>query len=555
MSVGANSLRGGLLLTLLEQRSGGKSKRVLAAAVVAGAFEGMALMAVGSALDDLGEGSISFKNFILFLAALAGYYVLYKYAIDKCTSAALGVVQDIQLRLTAAFRRLNLRQFEQLDEGQVYQEIIGNKDIVVEATRYLVVALSGVTLMLFAFLFALLLSPVGFLVIVGCLAVSGLLLSSMYQNVNALQQDVRGLDEKYTLSLKDLLYGFVEIKLNRRKRDELIDDVIHKRAAESYEVKREAEQLYVRGLAFFNTFVFLPVAAIVFILPGFVELSIDVLMKLIGVTLFSLGPLTSIITALPALSKAELMIRGVMAFETRLEQMREEESSRDTPPLSFERIELRDCRFRYETTDGSAPFSIEIDEFRLNRNEIVFITGGNGSGKTSFIKLFASLYTPERGTILVDGTPLPQIGIDAYRSLFSIVLMNFHLFERLYGIGEVDVSDCNRLLSDMQLADKVTLKDGNRFSPLTLSSGQRKRLAVVAALLEKHPILLFDEVAADFDPSFRRYYYEELLPRLKREGRTILAVSHDDRFHHIADRVVTMRYGRIEADIQQGTPS
>jgi putative ATP-binding cassette transporter len=538
-------LRDKLLLSLLRERSGGRAKKILAAAIAAGALEGATIVCVALALDDLRTGSISLRILVLFLLALGGYYVCYKYAIGNFTSIALGIVHDLQTRITDAFRRLNLRQFEQLDEGQVYQEIIGNKDVIVESTRYLVVALSGLTLMLVAFVFALVLSPIGFLVIVLSLTFSGMVLAAMHKEVTVLQRRVQAVDARLTLSLKDLLYGFIELKMNRAKRDELFAEAIHARAAESHALKQQSEQLYVRGLAFFNSFIFFPVAAIIFILPIFVEIQLDVLIKLIGITLFSLGPLTSVITALPALSKAEMLIRNILAFEERLQTLREPETTQPAEPLPFERIALQDLRFAYPAPDGTTQFSVEVDAFELQRNEMVFVTGGNGSGKTSFMKLFAGLYTPDTGSIRLDGVAVPEIGIDAYRGLFSIVLMNFHLFERLYGVGQRDDAYANRLLTELQLGGRTSLAEDGSFVTTDLSSGQRRRLAVIAALLEKRPVLLFDEVAADFDPQFRRFFYETFLPRLNEEGRTILAISHDDRYFHVADRVVTMRDGRI----------
>ncbi len=165
------------------------------------------------------------------------------------------------------------------------------------------------------------------------------------------------------------------------------------------------------------------------------------------------------------------------------------------------------------------------------------------------MKVLAGLYPPDSGEITIDNRSIDDVGLANYRSSFSMVLMNFHLFEKLYGVVPVDTAYCQELLKDMLLDDKISLVDGCRFSSTEVSSGQRKRLAVVAACLEKKDILLFDEVAADFDPIFRKFFYEEFIPKLRQSGKTILAISHDDRYYHIADRVVTMRYGEIDSTI------
>lgn len=75
---------------------------------------------------------------------------------------------------------------------------------------------------------------------------------------------------------------------------------------------------------------------------------------------------------------------------------------------------------------------------------------------------------------------------------------------------------------------------------------------MVVALLEDRPIYFFDEWAADQDPKFRRYYYEVPLPALKSRGKTVLAISHDDRYFHCADRVITLENGSIRSNRSGG---
>ena len=125
-----------------------------------------------------------------------------------------------------------------------------------------------------------------------------------------------------------------------------------------------------------------------------------------------------------------------------------------------------------------------------------------------------------------------------------MILTDFHLFDRLYGLGEVNEDRVERLLEEMGISDKVRVENGV-FSTLDLSTGQKKRLAIVVTLLEDREILVFDEVAADQDPQFRKYFYEKMLPRLREQGRTVVAVSHDDRYFHVGDRVVKMEYGAM----------
>jgi ABC-type siderophore export system fused ATPase/permease subunit len=91
----------------------------------------------------------------------------------------------------------------------------------------------------------------------------------------------------------------------------------------------------------------------------------------------------------------------------------------------------------------------------------------------------------------------------------------------------------------------------------TLSKGQQKRLALILALLEKKEIIVMDEWAAEQDPQFRKYFYRNILPALKADGKTLILISHDDQYFDCADRVLKFEYGKIveptESSLEYGT--
>jgi len=162
------------------------------------------------------------------------------------------------------------------------------------------------------------------------------------------------------------------------------------------------------------------------------------------------------------------------------------------------------------------------------------------------LKVLAGLYAPASGVISVDGMDVPALGYPQYRELFAAIFSDYHLFDRLYGMEGVDNRTVVDFLRYMDLKGKTQWEDG-RFMYQGLSTGQRKRLALVVSLLEDKPIYIFDEWAAEQDPTFRRLFYESLLPDLKRQGKTIVAATHDDRYFHIGDRVMKMEYGKLTA--------
>ncbi|MNV57601.1 ABC transporter ATP-binding protein YojI [compost metagenome] len=214
-------------------------------------------------------------------------------------------------------------------------------------------------------------------------------------------------------------------------------------------------------------------------------------------------------------------------------------------PEEFLSIELKGLRHRYYHEQSGEFFELGPIDLRFVPGEVVFLVGGNGSGKTTLAKLIVGLYAPEAGELLLDGVPVGDASRDQYRQLFSTVFSDFHLFDDLLETGRPDLdAEGNRLLEKLHLHRKVRVQDG-AFTTKELSQGQRKRLALVAACLENRPFVVFDEWAADQDPAFKHFFYRQVLPDLQAMGKTVLVISHDDRYFDVGDRVVRLESGKI----------
>lgn len=199
----------------------------------------------------------------------------------------------------------------------------------------------------------------------------------------------------------------------------------------------------------------------------------------------------------------------------------------------------------------NSSFTLGPVTLTLYPGALVFVTGGNGSGKTTLVKLLTGLYMPEHGELRLDGETIGAHNIQRYRQMFSVVFSDFFLFDELHGMQNVD-ADARQYLSLLQLDHKVSVQEG-KLSTIDLSQGQRKRLALLTAYLEDRPIYVFDEWAADQDPLFRNIFYHKLLPELKSRGKTVIVISHDDRYFHLADRIIKLDYGLLEADEERSS--
>ncbi|WP_422403685.1 cyclic peptide export ABC transporter [Pseudomonas sp. GZD-209] len=267
------------------------------------------------------------------------------------------------------------------------------------------------------------------------------------------------------------------------------------------------------------------------------------------VLLYMKGPLEHLIGTLPLVSKARIAFARIAELSQRFSSP-EPHLVLDAPVQtgrSIEQLELVDVRYAFPPVGEQAPFCLGPVNLRIEQGEIVFIVGENGCGKTTLIKLLLGLYAPQQGVIRLDGQPVEHVNRDDYRQLFTTIFADYYLFDDVIQADQALPAQADQYLRRLEIAHKVSVEDG-RFSTTDLSTGQRKRLALVNAWVEGRPVLVFDEWAADQDPTFRRVFYTELLPDLQRLGKTIIVISHDDRYFDCADQLVRMEAGRVVSE-------
>lgn len=159
--------------------------------------------------------------------------------------------------------------------------------------------------------------------------------------------------------------------------------------------------------------------------------------------------------------------------------------------------------------------------------------------------LLVGLFQCDSGAILLNGVEMNATNNDYYRRFFSAVFSDFHLFQELLTVDSQITDQANHYIQKLDMGHKVKIVDG-KFSTINLSTGQRKRLALISAYLEDRRVYIFDEWAADQDPVFKKVFYTELLPELKARGKTVIVITHDDSYFGMADRVVKLEDGNIK---------
>ncbi|HYG08847.1 MAG TPA: cyclic peptide export ABC transporter, partial [Pyrinomonadaceae bacterium] len=360
--------------------------------------------------------------------------------------------------------------------------------------------------------------------------------------------------EEYDTLIKHfraLLKGAKELKLHYNRRHEFLSKLVRPTAASMRHNNVVGSNVYVLLNSWSQVLYFLVIGFILFALSDVIQnVNTRILTGYALTVLYMSGPIQSLVATIPTFSTATISLKKLenLGLSSADRDLGESEARYPDAPLAWERLDLEQVTHSYYREREDDNFTFGPIDLSIYPGELIFVTGGNGSGKTTFIKLLAGLYIPEAGRIRLDGTPVTDENIECFRQYFSVVFTEFHVFEQLLGLARPELDEqAQALLKSLQLGHKVKVTDG-QLSTTELSYGQRKRLALLTAFLEDRPFYVFDEWAADQDPEFKEIFYLHLLPELKARGKTLFVISHDDKYYHLADRIIRLDYGKIEYD-------
>ena len=348
-----------------------------------------------------------------------------------------------------------------------------------------------------------------------------------------------------------LTEGIKELKLHLPRR-RVYSETFMASVSDSRRVSRMWMIIFSAASHWSETLVFILIGLIVFILPHLKAVDAKTLTSSCITVLYMLGPVAILVSTFPVLGRANIAILKIQKLGLSLGQQVNDDHSAPLPSPACDRLELAGVTHTYRRENETKNFTLGPLDLRLFPGETTFVTGGNGSGKTTLIKLITGLYIPESGEIRLNGKPVTDGNWDEYRQLFSVVFADFYLFDKLFGLDSKKIdARANDYLVELQLDQKVKINNG-AFSTTELSQGQRKRLALLTAQLEDRPIYIFDEWAADQDPIFKEIFYHRLLPDLKSRGKTVIVITHDDRYYDVADRIIKLDYGKVQFDKRNG---
>ncbi|MFM0609402.1 cyclic peptide export ABC transporter [Paraburkholderia sediminicola] len=379
----------------------------------------------------------------------------------------------------------------------------------------------------------------------------------------------REAEDRLQKHYRSITEGAKELRLNGQRRSFVFEHELSGTIEAIFRLRVRAANVFVSANAFGSLLFFIVVGLMLTLQTWSPGADRTVITGFVLVLLYMKGPIQEIVGALPSIGRAQVAFQRIAELSARFSTREpslvagHENGSPERLADVFDTIALAGAHYRFAKPqdDHDAPaagsdtsgtvggFELGPVSLTIKRGETLFIVGENGCGKTTLIKLLLGLYQPDAGQLLLNGEPVRDEHLDDYRQLFSAVFSDYYLFDTLIPGEATLTAEAQKYLERLEIAHKVSVRDG-AFTTTDLSTGQRKRLALVHAYLERRPVMVLDEWAADQDPTFRRIFYTEILPDLKRQGKTLIVISHDDRYFSAADRYIRLEDGHIVEEVR-----
>jgi putative pyoverdin transport system ATP-binding/permease protein len=543
-------------IQLVRREMHGSLPKLVFMSGVGGVSNASILAAINAGVQDAGGGQKpGLWAASLFLIALFLFFKSQQFVTITATAEIEAIIHKLRVRLMDMIRHSELLELERIGRSRIVAAVTSDTAVLTQASNMLCFTVQGAVLVFFVGLYVAYLSLTAFALTFVIVTGAGFIFHHKNKRLAAQKGESAAWERRLFDRLVDFLDGFKEVRLNAARSEDLFDDALEvSKTAANIKIRTQAETFKMIVTSQISMYILL--GAVVFVAPNLSDtLGASSIAKTTTALLFIVGACFGLVQSIPILLNANAAADRIERLEAALHAtVIQTGRLAIAAPKRFERIEMHNITFRYVDKFSDTVFKIGPIDFSMRAGDLIFITGGNGSGKSTFLRVLSGLYPPDSGEVLLDGRPITNATRDEYRGLMSAIFFDYHLFQRLYGLPDANPGDIERLLAQFRLTDKTSLTNGE-FRTLDLSGGQRRRLALIVSMLEKRPIMILDEWTAEQDPEFRRKFYDELLPDMMRAGATIVVITHDDRYLdelHLPARRIRMDEGRIVEERTMG---
>lgn len=386
------------------------------------------------------------------------------------------------------------------------------------------------------------------LIVLGLIIIIAVIYFVVMNTMNGRINVLRKFNEHYYKYVNDVIKGFKNLKVNSTLSQNLLSKNLFPNRDQAKELDYNVNYIFLSINLISQYGLYLIIGAILFVLPKFNLLPKEDIVSYVVILLFITGPISNLINMQNIYTRFSVANKRINNFLKDFSEEKEEDNNQKQTNVDFQSLHFKNISFQYENTSEEQSFALDKVNFNAQKGEVIFIVGGNGSGKSTFINILTGLYDHKEGEFSLNNEKLNSK--KTLQNLISPVFTDNYVFSHNYDNYKLENNSQYQSLLEMMEMDTVVGDTKEESARRNFSKGQSKRMSLIFALLEEKPILVLDEWAADQDPHFRKYFYEVLIPKFKKEGKTIIAVTHDDAYFKQADRIIKFDYGKIVSDVK-----
>lgn len=542
-----------MLPDILTPAARGALQKLLWVSLLIGVILFFILVFMSAGMNELSSINRDFRLPLFYFLAIGMMLLVDRWHRLINTGMTIEIITNINTRISNALFNISYEDYEALDKDQILSIVSEDSrltsDGIDSAARFILLFILQIAELIYLGF----LSPLIFTISLVFMASVYIIVFLVLRRIARIEEGVTDLEAQVHGGLRGQISGFKELAINRRKRSEHYQTEIVQ-PTQQMALAKQKEKFFLSLLFVMSDVALLLFAGLFIIILPMFEVDVGEVAARGGLIILFFP--IALFMELPNVSRAALALgrlaRTLRTLEELAARNRADDSAADAPALlPTQPFSIRcDCvTYRYPGIEDEDGFSFGPASFAIEPGTINFLVGGNGSGKSTCLKVLIGLYRPNGGKVFLNETP---VDMSRYRHAFSTVFVESYLFGRIYGVDHVDDDKVNGMLDDWGIGAKTRFLNG-RFTRTALSTGQKKRAIMVGALLENKPVLVLDEWAADQDPEFRIWFYREFLPEIRAKGKTVIMVTHDDRFFDVADQVLHFDYGRLRQTDRKAT--
>ncbi|OFX84516.1 MAG: hypothetical protein A2W99_02765 [Bacteroidetes bacterium GWF2_33_16] len=482
---------------------------------------------------------------LYYFALILVFYISSRKTVQtKLINISLSIVYDLRMKLVNKIFLSSFQKFEKIDNGRVIATLNQDTATISNSVNIIISLISNTITIVGVFIYLgtiSLTATILILIVIVCVSALYFIVS---KKTRILFEQARDTSNIFSGLIDGLLYGFKELSLSGMKKKEYTKEI----DVSCLELRNKSNMALVKFINAFligETLLILVLGTVSFLIPFlFSEIPSYKLIGFIMIVLYLIGPINGVLSSIPNIIQIKVSWKRIKDF---IDDINPDLEFSDILNIKNKKIIIKSLSvqglvFEYKNGDEDSSFKVGPINLNINSGEILFVIGGNGSGKTTLANLLTGLYAADDGLIEINGEKINNIELGG---LFSTIFSNHHIFKKLYGIETDDKKEeIDYLLKLLKLDSKVSVENDS-FSTINLSNGQRKRLSLMKCFLEDSQIYLFDEWAADQDPEYKKIFYRKILPEMKKKGKIIIAITHDDNYFDVADRIIKMDMGKV----------